>query len=174
MNNKWVVKINTKHPEGDAYGGIVLDYNRNYVVFRIIDDFEPDGIIVLPKKWIKNIRNGKLEKCYNDVIRVCNTLKKVKETGWLLGMKTMEEIVNHLKSQGTWPSVEVVHDNGSSLYLGEITEVSKNSFSMNCYDAEGKWEKIYQLTYDMVFKIEVDSKYVRHFNNYMRSTSKAG
>ncbi len=171
MNNKWVIRINTKHPDGDAYDGIVLDYNRKYVVLRVIDDFEPDGIIFIFKKNIKSIRNGKLEKSFNAVISFCKTLKSLKETGWFHGMKTLEEIMSYLKSQSTWPSIEVVHDNGSSLYIGEITEVSKSSFSINCYDAEGRWEKIYQLKYDTVFKIEIDGKYVRHFNDYMRATN---
>jgi len=174
MKNKWCIRIRTKHPDGDAYDGIVLDYNRNYVVIREVRDFVPDGIIIIPKKWIKGIRNGKLEKSFNAVIAFNKTIKSLKEIGWLHGMKTMEEIMGHVKSRGIWPAVEVIRDNDYYLYLGEIKEVSRDYFGIYCYDAEGRWEKIYKLKYDSVFKIDISGNYVRYFNKFMRAASKTG
>ncbi|MBK7994094.1 MAG: hypothetical protein IPK14_11925 [Blastocatellia bacterium] len=42
------------------------------------------------------------------------------------------------------------------------------SFFLKCYDASGKWEKVYKINYDEVFRIEFDSKYCNRFNHYMK------
>ena len=38
-----------------------------------------------------------------------------------------------------------------------------------CYDAASKWEGGYEINYDDVFRIEIDSKYCNYFNDYMKS-----
>ena len=74
-----------------------------------------------------------------------------------------------LAERDIWPAVEVVFtDGGSALYIGPILEIKKKHFSLNCYDAAGKWEKVYRIDFNEVFRLEFGSKYTEHFNNYMR------
>jgi len=56
----------------------------------------------------------------------------------------------------------------TAFYLGPITNCDKMSFFLKCYDASGKWEKVYKINYDEVFRIEFDSKYCNRFNHYMK------
>jgi hypothetical protein len=55
------------------------------------------------------------------------------------------------------------------LFIGPITEVGSEQFSLRCYDAAGRWEKVYELRYDEIFRIEFDSQYCNHFNEYMKA-----
>ena len=68
-----------------------------------------------------------------------------------------------------WPGVEILFNEKAAFYTGPITRITDDSFSIKCYDAAGKWEKVYELSYEEVFRLEFDSRYCNHFNAYMRS-----
>lgn len=61
----------------------------------------------------------------------------------------------------------MVSKKSKGFYLGPITSVGQNIFSLYCYDAKGKWEKEYGLEYKGIGKVEFQSKYTVNFNNFM-------
>ena len=77
--------------------------------------------------------------------------------------------MTYLKREDIWPAIEVLYKSNMSLYMGPVTDISKTSLKIYCYDVNGNWEKEYELDYRDVFKIEINSRYVRHFNEYMRT-----
>lgn len=61
----------------------------------------------------------------------------------------------------------MVSKKSKGFYLGPITSVGEDGFSLYCYDAEGKWEKEYGLEFKGIGKVEFQSKYTENFNGYM-------
>ncbi len=86
--------------------------------------------------------------------------------------KSVEQVLNLMMKKHVWPIIETVQKNRSSLYIGPLTKVDGKEFKIYCYDAKGKWEGNYKLQYQNIFKIEINSKYGRHFNEYMWSMTK--
>ncbi|MGB7208381.1 MAG: hypothetical protein WBD27_06965 [Pyrinomonadaceae bacterium] len=166
-----MIKIRTKHPDGTDFGGIVLENKRSFVIIQQITSFEPDGIVIIPKTWIKGIRNGKFEKCANEIIRSILTNEGLVASGWHTELNTLEAIMAHLKANNVWPAVEVLYNGDASFYIGPVIDILPNSFKIHSYDASGKWEKKYELEYKEVFKVEINSSYVKNFNEYMQSKS---
>jgi hypothetical protein len=78
-----------------------------------------------------------------------------------------------LQRRDIWPAVEILVDDGAKidLYLGPIVDVTAEGFSVRCYDAVGNWEGVYELSYDAIFRAEIDSLYCNQFNAYMRARS---
>ncbi|MCY2977316.1 MAG: hypothetical protein NTU79_01455 [Planctomycetota bacterium] len=163
-----LIRIVTKHPDGTTLDGIVLSHSRTLVVIREITGFEPDGVIGIPKAWIEKVQKGKREKCASEIIKLENTLVDCDDSLDFAEWNTPKDVIAQLQQCDVWPAVEVISCSRASLYMGPITEVSKSWFKLHCYDACGKWEKVYKIEYHEVFKIEVESKYVKCFNRYMR------
>ena len=70
--------------------------------------------------------------------------------------------------------METLSDNKQKdyfLYLGSITKFGDHSFWIRSYDADGKWEKQFEISFSEVFRIEFGSRYCNHFNDYMKSQS---
>src|SRR5262245_61389396 len=86
---KKLIRVHTKHPDGTSFDGIVLQNTKSVVSLLKIEDFEPDGIVVVPKKWLKSIRAGKFEACANEVIRFSGTLKREAPFKWPSGVSSL-------------------------------------------------------------------------------------
>ena len=46
IKKRWQIKINTKHPDGDSYYGLVLKETRSFIVMASFSELEYDGITV--------------------------------------------------------------------------------------------------------------------------------
>lgn len=167
------MRFKTRHPDGDNYDGIVIDIKPSLVVISEVDDFELDGTIVLPKRSVKGFRDGEYEKCCNEILRANGQLKKLRPIRWLAASKTIPEALQLIRRRGVWPGIETLpkQEDEWAFYIGPITSLEKNTFSIMNYDATGRWECEYQLKYDEVFRIEFDSKYCNHFNAFMKSNT---
>lgn len=170
LEQQRVIRVKTRHPDGDNFDGIVTSIKPGILVLVEEVCFEFDGAIVLPKKSIRGYRDGKRERCFNEIIRSNGAMKKCRSPRWLASCQSLPEVMEQLCRRDVWPAVEVIFNKSreSALYLGPITKVSEKHFYQKCYDATGKWEKEYKLSYDEVFKVEIGSKYCKYFNRYVR------
>lgn len=171
LEQQWCLRLRTKHPDGDNYDGVITHVKKSFVVLREERELEFDGLIILKKEFIKSCRDGKFEKCINEILQSNGAMKKCRSPKWINNCGTPFDVMTAIQRRGIWPGIETLFNDGkdSAFYLGPITQVNKNSFSIYCYDAAGKWEQEYELEYAEIFRIEIDSIYCNHFNRYMRS-----
>jgi hypothetical protein len=173
LTQQWSIRFETLHPDTDNYDGVITHNKPDFIVLREQEDFEFDGIVILSKQFIKSIRDGKYEKCCNEILRYNGAIKRLRVPKWMSNCETMQKIFNMAKRRNIWLGVEIVFKEGteSAFYIGPIASADEKHFSIKCYDATGKWEKEYQLDYAEVFKIEFASKYCNNFNAFMKSKS---
>lgn len=171
LDERWCLRLKTVLPDGDNYDGIVTHNKRQFVVLRNVRDFRFDGVILLPKRIIKSYRDNKYEKCCNAIIRENENINKMKVPPWMDSCDSIADVLAQFQRRDIWPIIETLVDDGAdtSFYLGPITDVNEKTFHLKCYDAAGKWEGIYELSYHDVCRIEFDSAYCNDFNAYMRS-----
>jgi hypothetical protein len=171
LKDKWVIRLKTHHPDGDNYDGVVFVVKRSFVAIRELRDFEFDGVIVLPKKAIRGFRDGVFEAADNAIIRNNGQIDAMSIPSWVEECGTIQHVMAYMMRHDIWPGVEILFEEGrtAAFYLGPIVKADADSFTINCYDAAGNWEKPYRLGYEEVFRIEFDSKYCNHFNNYMQA-----
>jgi len=170
LKRKWLIRLKTKHPDGDCYDGIILKETESFIIIAAELDFEFDGILILAKKYIKGYRDAKFEKCGNEIIRFNGQLKKIKLPSWLNQCNKMEDVFREIKRHDIWPLVEILFNKNkeSAFYMGSITGGNIKEFGIRSYDATGKWEKEYILNYDEVLRIGFHDKYSTNFNNFMK------
>ena len=68
VEERWSMRFRTRHPEGDNYDGVIVHIGQHFIVVREEIDFEFDGIVVLPKKVIRGVRDGEFERCANKIL----------------------------------------------------------------------------------------------------------
>ena len=172
FEDKWAVRFKTLHPDGDAYNGIVVLLRRMFVVLKAISDFEFDGFVVLPKRVITGYRDSDFEALENEIIQKKYILNELRAPNWLWTCLTLRDLLETLERHRIWPGVEVLFNDGkeSAFYLGPITEVKAETFSLYCYDGAGHWEKEYKMDYGDILKIQFGDKYSRYFNKYMKQS----
>lgn len=169
LEEKWCMRFKTRHPDGDAYDGVVLHLTREFVVLGEIGNFEFSGIQIFPLSAIKGYRDNKFDDCYNRILSTNGQLKRVRAPAWISSCQTLAQVVSAMAKRDIWPAVELVFaKKRSALYIGPIVAVEKGGFYINCYDAAGKWEKVYWMKFNEVFRLEFGSAYTEHFNTYMR------
>ncbi len=170
LKKQWATRFKTIHPDGDCYDGVVVKENENFIVLLSEENFEFDGIVILPKSVIKGYRDSRFEKCLNRILCHNGQIKKVKIPTWLENCVSLEDILRQFNRRNIWPIVEILHDKkkDSSLYIGPILKGNHNEFCLHCFDASGKWEKKYIIQYKEIFKLEFGSKYCRYFNSFMK------
>lgn len=170
LEMRWCICVKTREPARNAYDGIVTHLTREYVVLREESELEMDGIVVLPRREIRGVRNSKYERCTNAILRENGELDALSVPSWLDTCKTLHDIFSELHRSDTWPAVEVVYRGRTrnALYLGPLTQVTKKFVTIRCYDAAGEWEDESRLAYDKIVRVEIESAYCRHFNAYMR------
>lgn len=171
MAGQWSLRFKTRHPEGDNYDGVVTHVKRDFIVLCEEIDFEFDGVVVLAKKFIKGCRDGRYERCCNEILRENGAIKKCRSPRWLDACDTLPQLIAQIMRRDIWPGVEIMFNEGSesAFYIGPITRADDDRFFLRCYDAAGKWEKNYELSYSEILRIEFDSNYCNHFNSYMRA-----
>lgn len=170
IKEKWCLHLNTSHPDGDKYDGVVVHIGREFVAIMEMRDLEFDGLQIFPKRSLKGCRDGKFERAYNAVLRHNGEIKKLRAPRWLRNKNTIREVLEYCLKKDIWPAVESVDNDEDSFYLGSILTVNKNDFEILTYDAEGEWDEFVNIIpFKEVIRIEIDSKYVDHFNAFMRS-----
>ena len=176
QKRSWLIRLRTKHPDADNFDAIVLANHKKHILLAVEDSFEFGSLVALPKKWITSCRDGKYEKCQNQIIRTNNQLGKFKSPDWLIEASSVEIILIQMQKRNIWPVIEtidqIVGPEASSLYIGPILEVTKHGVVIDFYDAAGKWEKAYSLPLTDIFKIEFKDRYSKHFNSYMKKHTK--
>ncbi len=173
LTEQWALRFKTIHPDGDNYDGLVTHIKSDFIVIRAERDFEFDGVIILPKRVIKGYRDNRYDECCNKILRQNGQIGKLKTPHWLNNCDSIFDVLTAMQKRNIWPAVEMLRDEGkdSAFYIGPLEGVYEDSFYLHCYDAAGKWEKPYYLTIANIFRIELDSKYCRHFNRYMKAVN---
>ena len=170
LTQKWSLRFKVKRT-GDNYDGVVMMIRPTFIVLQELTSFYFDGIIILPKKVISGYRDNQFDRCKNEIIRQNRAINKLSLPKWLQSCQSVPQILIEMMERGIWPAIESVSKDkpGSALYLGQVDEVGNVGLYIYCYDAAGKWEKEYYLSYQNIIKIELNSDYCKNFNRYMKS-----
>lgn len=170
LEGKLCMRFFTHHPDKDHYDGIITQLRKEFFVLQEERDFEWDGTQLFPNRALKGALDNKNYACYTEILRQNGAIESFQPVAWLDSCDTLRDVFMQLKERDIWPGVETLYDKKrkSAFYIGPLTNISDKHFSLWCYDAEGKWEKEYRLSYKSVFRIAIDDKYVKHFNAYMR------
>ena len=162
--------VYTDHPEGEEYNGIVLGVSDSLLVFQDTSEFELEGISVLPIEHIVEVRNSWRERVYDKVLLHHNKLTDLNQDTWIHKLSNLRDVLIAVKEKDIWPAIEILDgDDDTLLYMGKITEVGAEDFTIYSYDSLGNWERETTIEYEDIFCIQIFNKYTERFNSYVKS-----
>ena len=175
LEQRLCLQFETSLPGGDRYAEIVTHNRPRFVALASLVDFAFDGVVILPKKFIRSCRDGDNERCTNEIISSNGALNGLRPLGYLDGVETILGLFVELQRRDIWPGVEMLTSQGkkTAFYIGPVLEVRNRSFDLNCYDAAGHWEKEYELPLGKICSVSLGDRYTTEFNRYMRAKSAA-
>src|SRR5207249_11238859 len=138
LNKQWVLRFSTIHPDGDHYDGVVTAIKPDFIVVCEETCWELDGVHILPKRVIADVRDGKFEACTNRIVLGNNALSQLVMPEWLDACKCLTDVLQSMQRQEIWPAVESLwdHDRKNGFSIGPITKVGKHSFWTHGYGAD--------------------------------------
>ncbi len=178
LDETWQIRLKTLHPDKDSIDGVVTAIQPGFIVLREEFEFAFDGVVVLPKRVVTGYRDGKFERAGNAVLRHAGATRKARSPIWLNQCEDLTQVLYELKQRDIWPGLEILFEDedeelASAFYVGPVAYVDGDTFGLQCYDAEGNWEDVYDLEISEIFKISVDDQYTKTFNKWMREAGPA-
>lgn len=82
LEKHWALRFKTIHPDSDNYDGVVTHIKSDFIVLREKQDFEFDGVIILPRRVIKGYRDNRYESCSNQILQQNGAIKKARVPRW--------------------------------------------------------------------------------------------
>lgn len=142
---KQIIRLNTKHPDGDSYVGVVLGFSKSVVILHEVKDFEFVGVNTIARKFIQGFRDSSFEETQDKILKHNKQIAKLSRKRWIADVVNIKSALEKCSKRKIWPIVEIVKNNESWVYIGPITHVGKRKFSIYCYDANGIWECDYSI-----------------------------
>jgi hypothetical protein len=166
--NKWHIQIAAKH-SNEHYNGIIMGETAGFLILKEYFDFYYHGLQIFSKKAIKGLRDDDHETIANKLIRNNGEILRGNYPSWLSHVSNYYSLFNQIKQRNIWPAVEIFRNSKKTeFYLGQITRVYRNHFSLLFYDSKGNWESEYRLKYSSIYRVIIRDKYTETFNQYMR------
>ncbi|MCC6539160.1 MAG: hypothetical protein IT162_16535 [Bryobacterales bacterium] len=166
------VRLQTHDPAGAHYDGYVAHLGRDFVALRHAPNFQIDGWQVLSRRFLRGVRDGRLEATANEVLRMHGVDRRVKPPAWLLRCETFPEVIEAMGRRDIWPAIETLREGEDALYMGPLWSMDEQGVWIRAYSATGRWEKRYGLVWEDIVRVEWGSAYCGMFNAYMRTRAK--
>lgn len=174
LDEKRYVRFKMRHPDKDAYSGVVIHIGDNYFAMRTFNDFAFDSVDIFPFSSIKGYDDTKFQWVAQEVIAANGDLEDLKMPDWLTDCPAIRDVIAKMHELDIWPAVEDVITHGTGyFYVGPITKVKKNTFLIYAYGGDGEWEGEYRLRYESIFRVVAEDDYINKFNAYMRAKDAA-
>lgn len=168
LYEKWCMRFKISVAEVEEWDGIVVHIGRDFVAISQEYDFEVDGLMIFPKRVLKGYRDDRFERCFNEILRENGQIKKAVAPKWLTNCTRLVDALQYCYHKDIWPAIDIVYEEKGLLYLGPLVDVNEKELKIYGYDADGSWEMVYTLSLKEICRVEINSRYCRTFNNFMR------
>jgi len=149
----------------------ILKQSKNLILVRDIKDWHFDAYMVFPKKYVKKIKYGKIEKCREKILSPLKKSQFKYEVSRinLYSIKTVLETLYKL-NQGI--CIENANKNNYMFNLGFIEKIKSNSIKLKTIDICGKFNKRpikikYKDITCIFYKDEYSKKLIEYTNKRM-------
>ena len=161
---------NKKSKFSEISRGYILDYSRDFLLFREEEDFLFTGLNIIPIKYVKSIRYNANDKYLDFINKSEYDIKEFQLNNSIeIDLTSWESIFDSLKSAKKVVISECEKLKHDYFAIGDITKFNKNSVFINHFDAQGNRDKdLVKHKYNWITKITFDDNYSRVFSKYIK------
>lgn len=152
----------------EEYDGIVVHRGDDVIILQEETDLEFDGYQIFLINEVSEVRFNGFDAVNNEILQNNGELEKLKALNWFGCVDSYAEVLKVCCSSKIWPAIEIDVGDDAAFYIGIIKEAGESTFTLHPYDAMGVWEDESVFDYSDVVRMEFDSRYINHFNNFMK------
>jgi len=173
IKNENFVKVYTSTEDTDleAYEGFIFEYNNDYVLMNDMRDFNYDGLVVLKKADIHEIKHTQNENFFLHLLKKEKIKKDIYKRRKRIKFKlaSIQEMMDNLKSLQIPIICEHLSGKRELFQIGTIKEVSNKKAQMKYFNARGKFDfKLVPVPYKSLTFMRIDSPYANIFYKYSK------
>jgi len=163
---------NSKDKALCSFGGYIIAQNKHFILFCDFMDFHYDGMVIIKKKDVAEIRYSDFEKQLDKMkagegIKQ-NALKRVRKLNVKLG--TYPEILEQIKAKDLAIIIEDLYGNKDYFQIGPIEKIGKKAVKLHYMNAKGYYEfKPVKAYYTDITFTRFDGPYATLFYKYSQS-----
>ncbi|HEY9262958.1 hypothetical protein [Chitinophaga sp.] len=121
--------------------GFILKKSADYLLLQQIDQFLPNGYVVILRNTIDRIRCNKYDKAQRKILKAEGIVERddaiedhIDMSNWLAIFNALRKLDFHVIAE-----CERLPEPAIAIYtIGPIRRISKNQVSVQCYDPAGK------------------------------------
>lgn len=165
-----VVKINRAfHGRDEHLAAIILEFNRDFVLVQVVDDFCLDGYTILRKDQFDGVRCNKFDKAQKKILKAEGILDKVYGFDKAIDLGSWQTIFTDLKKLDYHVIVECEDAIEPEFMIGPIRQVTKSKVGILYYDPAGKLDKqVSQVDYERITTVKFGDRYSTIFRKYLQ------
>ena len=153
------------------FEGFIFEQTKDYVLMNDMYDFNYDGLIVLRKSDIDEIKCTENEKFYLHILKQEKIKKEILKKRKKLNFKlsSMKNMMKNLQDLKVPVICEHKYNNDDLFQIGSIKKVTKKKSYMQYFNARGEFTlKLLPISYKSLTFIRIDSPYTSLFYKYSK------
>ncbi|HWB06901.1 MAG TPA: hypothetical protein VG796_28005 [Verrucomicrobiales bacterium] len=153
----------------DAYSiqAFILDFSRELVLLQKIDDFRPDGLLVLRCADISGCKSGATNQFQKTLLQEEGVLEKV-DFRFRAPLQSFDSFLNWLPPD----EIVILEDelcDKTDFLIGPVLSVDESVVSIRYITGAGNWENEPQeMSIDRITSCQIRSSYISFYARYVQ------
>ena len=153
------------------FEGFIFEQNRDFILMSDMNDFNYDGLVVLRKSDISEIKHTDKIKFFHKILKKEKIKKRIFKRRAKIDFKleTMYKMMKQLKKLQIPIICEHLYEKEELFQIGPIQKVGKKKAEIKYFNALGKFDfKPAIAKYKSITYIQIDSPYANIFYKYVK------
>ena len=150
----------------ENYRGYLIKVSNDYICMMVIKDWHTDGYVILPMKFVSDIKYSKYEKKNNEILIKEGVISEIPKLSWL-SLKSSKSIFISLEKKINTIIVESRLPKVDEFVVGKIKKVKNKHVYLKGFDGTGKWlDGIFKIPYSEITSVTFGDEYSTVFEKY--------
>ena len=153
------------------FEGYIFEQNKKFIIMNDMYDFTYDGLVIVKKSDISEIKHTKNEKFFTKILAKENIKKSIINT-WeqrKISLQNIETIFTQIQSLQIPVILECQYGNDDRFIIGPIEKIGTKKVKVKYFNAQGEYDfKPVSAEYKDITVIRFDSPYANIFYKYAK------
>jgi hypothetical protein len=161
-----IVSIRRKEIDPNEIQGFVLESSEQLVVLQYVYDFHVDGLMVLSRSDISEVRETKTDKFQTRLLKQEGLFEEV-PFGNKFEVKGWRSIINQLSRSYPLLILECERGNDQDFVIGRLVKTTSAAAYVQHFTGTGRWlDEPVRVAYQDLTCIQAGSNYLNFYQRY--------
>lgn len=161
-----LISIRREEIDGRRIQAFLLDYSENLVLVRYVYDFILDGLMVLRRSDISEIKSDKTDLFQTQILKDEGVYSEV-EFDAKCSLDSWKSVFSTLGASHRFVTIEDENPEYPLFYLGEIRNMGEESLSIAGFSGAANWDdEVSEVYYEDISCVQIGNNYANVYERY--------